>query len=80
MQHKPNLIKLAVSAARGRMVVSQALGVSPWAVTWWARSGHVPTEHVRPLCALGNNAIGVDQLLAYIEERARQAAEEKKAA
>lgn len=76
MKHKPNLIKLAVTAAGGREAVSKAMGVSVWGVGHWCKSGRVPTEKIRPLCDLGSNVISVDQVLSYIEAQARDDSQE----
>jgi hypothetical protein len=68
MNHKPNLIKVAVEAAGGRTVAAERLGVDRWTITNWQRGGRVPSQHIRALCALGENIITPEALLAYIEQ------------
>lgn len=68
MNQKPNLIKLAVIAAGGREHVADTFQTNPMTVTNWQRRGVWPVEWVRRLCAMGENVISVDALLAYIEE------------
>ncbi len=70
MNYKPNLIKVAVEAAGGRTVVSRAFGMDVWSITNWQRTNRVPAHHIRQLCAMGDNIITPERLLAYIEEHA----------
>lgn len=80
MSHKPNLIKVAVEAAGGRTVVAAALGIDTWTVTNWQRIARVPAQHIRVICAMGDNIITPERLLAYIEEHGSPAKAEKAAA
>jgi hypothetical protein len=77
MNHQPNLIKLAITAAGGRERVAQHFGLTTWGVGNWIRSHRMPASNIRPLCDLGQNIIKPEQVLAYIE---RMATAEKEAA
>ncbi len=65
----PNLIHLAVLAVGGRQEAANLLGVSPWSISAWQRSGRMPAQYIRRLCEAGG-VISVDQLLAFLESRA----------
>lgn len=66
---KPSLIKVAIEAVGGRSAAAALLGVSPWSITNWQRTGYVPPEYIRRLCEAGG-VIAVEQLLRFIEEQA----------
>ncbi len=72
MEHKPDLIKVAVEAAGGRLVVSERLGVSPFTVSYWQRRKFMPPELIRPLCTAGGGIVTPEQVLAYIEENSER--------
>lgn len=74
MEHKPNIIKVAVEAAGGRTRAAEQLGVDRWSITHWQREGRVPPQHIRALCALGENIITPEAMLAYIEQSVERAA------
>lgn len=67
MQHKPNIIKVAVEAAGGRSRVAKAFGVSNFTITNWQTTNRMPPEKIRPLCEMGG-IITPEQVLAYIEK------------
>lgn len=73
MQHKPNIIKVAVEAAGGRSKVAKAFGVSNFSITHWQTTNRMPPQHIRKLCEMGG-IITPDQLLAYIEACAAERA------
>lgn len=79
MQHKQNLIKLAVQAAGGRHTVAARMGVGHQTVAKWWQAHRVPSTYILRLCAMGGNIITPEQLLAYIEEHASAAAEKAEA-
>ncbi len=64
----PNLIKVAVAAAGGRIEAARKLGEGPWTITHWQRTARVPAEKVRPLAAISGGVVSVDALLGYIEQ------------
>ena len=72
MQHKTNLIKVAIYAAGGREKVGKALNVHPVTVTHWTRRRTVPTDKLRALCALSGNVITPEQLITFIEDSAAE--------
>lgn len=80
MNHKPNLIKVAIEAAGGRMVVAKAFGLEERTPTRWQRVNTVPVHFIRQLCAMGDNIITPERLLAYIDENAAPAKAERTAA
>jgi len=77
MQHKTNIIKLAVDAAGGREPVAAHFGISAWTVDYWVRYRRVPSHSVRKLCALGGNIVTPDHLLEFIENNATGTSESK---
>lgn len=72
--HEPNTIKVAVTAAGGRIAAAQALGVSVWSLTYWQRTGSIPAEKVRPLAALTKGLVSPEELLAFCERLSEQKA------
>lgn len=65
--HEPNTIKVAVTAAGGRLKAAAALGVDPWQISYWQRSGRIPPAMIRPLAELTRGLVSVDAILAYVE-------------
>ena len=65
--NEPNIIKVAVTAAGGRLKAAAALGVDPWQISYWQRSGRIPPATIRPLAALTGGVVSADAILAYIE-------------
>lgn len=80
MQHKPNMIKLAITAAGGRERVANEFGRSAWGVGHWTKTDRMPVEFVQPLANLGGNVVSAEQLLTYMREQAQEKAAEKAAA
>lgn len=74
---EPNLIKVAVAAAGGRLEAARKMGESAWTITHWQRTARVPADRVRALAAISGGVVTVDALLGYIE---RNKAPEKAAA
>lgn len=68
--NEPNMIKVAVTAAGGRLEAARSLGVSPWQITYWQRRpSAMPADKVRPLAGLTRGLVSVEALLGYIEIR-----------
>jgi len=61
------VIRAAIGAAGGPAKVGRHMGISHVSVSGWAARGRVPAPRVRPLCALGGNAVTADQVLAAME-------------
>lgn len=70
MQHKPNLIQLAVQAAGGRDQLATDLGLEPWRVShWYRRQPHLPAGFVLELCSRGANTIHPIRVAKYVAEQ-----------
>jgi hypothetical protein len=76
MTHKPNLIKVAITAAGGRETVAREFGITAWGVGNWTKTAGIPANRIRRLCELGDNIVSAEQLLAYIEQAKAERAEQ----
>lgn len=67
MNHQPNIIKVAITAAGGRDEAAKAVGADRSTLSRWVRLGWMPPEKIRPLCDAGSGVVKPEQILAYIE-------------
>jgi hypothetical protein len=67
MNHTPNLIAVAVTAAGGVDVVADHFKLTRPAVYYWIRKNVLPTKYVRQLCVLSRGVVSTDALLDYME-------------
>lgn len=64
-----NVIELAIIAAGGGAEVSRAFVVSHGTPGAWVARHNVPSRYIQRLCAMGNNAIRPESIIAYISEK-----------
>jgi hypothetical protein len=64
---KPDLVKVAITAAGGRNRVAEHFGFSKQTISLWSHYSRVSPHHIEPLCALGQYIVRPEQLLAYID-------------
>lgn len=62
---KPDLVKVAITAAGGRERIAEQFRISKQTVSMWSHTGRISAYYIDKLCALGDYIIKPEQLLAY---------------
>lgn len=80
MQHKPDIIRVAVTAAGGTQRVADHFGVRYQTVVAWWRRRRIPVHFIAPLCDLGRNVVTADSLVRYMTEAHEDATQQEREA